>query len=153
MHYRRLFFVLFFWTLDREGLIRMKNRVKDFAELYTTNGLCHTFTNFEHIVIFFCAKEMLELMHPLVSSLQGELMEVYLCFKKIDQVTESYQLIRDDIDSWFNRMYAKVLRLAENIGSQEQRPRICRMQRNRENHPADSVARYWKITTVIPFWI
>ena len=65
-----------------------------------------------------------------MSSLQCELMEIYLGFKKIDQVIESYQLIRDDIDSWFNRMYAKVLRLAENIGSHEQRPIICRMQRN-----------------------
>ena len=69
---------------------------------------------------FICAKEMLEPMRPLVSSLQGELMEIYIVFKKIDpvdQVIESYQLIRDDIDSWFNRMYAKVLRLAENVGS------------------------------------
>ena len=49
-------------------------------------------------------------------------------------------------------MYAKVLRLAEILGSQEQRPRICRMQRNRENHPSDSVAQYWKVTTVIPFF-
>ena len=57
--------------------------------------------------------QMLEPMRPLVSSLQGELMEIYLGFKKIDQVIESYQLIRDDIDSWFNRKYAKVLRLAE----------------------------------------
>ena len=48
-------------------------------------------------------------------------------------------------------MYAEVLRLAENIGSQERRPRICRMQRNRENHPSDSVAQYWKVTTIIPF--
>ena len=53
--------------------------------------------------------QMLEPMRPLVSSLQGELMEIYLGFKKIDQVIESYQLIRDDIDSWFNRKYAKVL--------------------------------------------
>ena len=89
-------------------------------------------------------------MRPLLSSLQGELMEIYLGFKKIDQVIESYQLICDDIDSWFNHMYAKVLRLTENI-SQEQCPRICRMQRNQENHPSDSVAQYWKVTTVIPF--
>ena len=30
------------------------------------NGLRHTFTNFEHIVSFICAKEMLEPMRPLV---------------------------------------------------------------------------------------
>ena len=115
------------------------------------NGLRHTFTNFEHLVNFICAKEMLEPMRPLVFSLQGELMEIYLGLKKIDQVIESYRLIRDDIDSCFNRMYAKVLRLAENIGSQEQRFGVCRMQRNRENHSSDSVAQYWKVTTVIPF--
>ena len=115
------------------------------------NGLRHTFTNFEHIVSFICAKEMLEPMRPLLSSLQGELMEMYLGFEKIDQVIESYQLIRDDIDSWFNRVYAKVLRLAESIGSHEQCPRMCRRQRNRKNHPSDSVAQYWKVTTVIPF--
>ena len=63
---------------------------------------------------FICAKEVLEPMCPLVSSLQGELIEIYLGFEKIDQAIESYQLIRDDIDSWFNRMYAKVLKLAEN---------------------------------------
>ena len=48
---------------------------------------------------------MFESMRPLVSSLQGKLMEIYLDFKKIDQVIESYQIIRDD--TWFNRMYAK----------------------------------------------
>ena len=56
---------------------------------------------FEHNMSFICAKDMLEPVRPLVSSLQGELMEIYLSFKKIDQVIESYQLIRDDIDFWF----------------------------------------------------
>ena len=44
------------------------------------NGLRHTMTNFQHIVSFVCAKEMLEPMRPLVCALQGELMEVYLEF-------------------------------------------------------------------------
>ena len=39
----------------------------------------------------------------------------------------------------------------QKTGSQEQRPRICRMQRTRESHPSDSVAQFWKVTTVIPF--
>ena len=29
--------VNFFWTLYHEGLIRMKNRLKDFAEVYSTS--------------------------------------------------------------------------------------------------------------------
>lgn len=115
------------------------------------NGLRHTFTNFGHIVCFVCAKDMLEPMRPLVSALQGELMEVYFGFQKIDQVIKSYQDLRADIDSWFTRMYEKTLNLAALVGSNEQRPRICSRQRNRENYPSDSVADYWKRSVVVPF--
>lgn len=115
------------------------------------NGLRHTFTNFGHIVCFVCAKDMLEPMLPLVSALQGELMEVYFGFQKIDQVTDSYQDIRTDVDSWFTRMYSKTLILAALVGSSEQRPRICSRQQNRENYPSNSVADYWKRSVVVPF--
>jgi hypothetical protein len=97
-----------------------------------------------------CAKEMLEPMRPLVSALQGELVEVYFGFQNIEEVTLCYTDIRDEIDAWFTRMYAKVLELAEKVGSIEQRPRNCSRQRNRDNCPADSVPQYWKRTVAIP---
>ena len=40
------------------------------------NGLRHTFSSFEHIVVFILSKELLKPMKPLAESLQGRLNEV-----------------------------------------------------------------------------
>ena len=55
-------------------------------------------------------------MRPLVSSLQGRLVEVYFGFWKIDQVIKMYAEIRKEIDTWYHRMYNKVLALANVVG-------------------------------------
>ena len=36
----------------------------------------------------------------------------------------SYTDIRSGIDKWFERLYTKVLRLSELVGSAEERPRV-----------------------------
>ena len=115
------------------------------------NGLRHIMSNFGHIVNFVCAKELLEPMRPLVCALQGELMEVYFGFQKIEEVICCYQEIRSEINARFQLMYEKVKTLAEMVGSTEQRPRVCSRQRNRENCPAETVQEYWRRTVAIPF--
>ena len=115
------------------------------------NGLRHTMTNFGHIVSFVCTKEMLEPIRPIVCALKGELVEVYFGFQKIEEVTSCYRDIRNEIDSWFQRMYEKAVTLAKMVGSTEQRPRVCSRQRDRENCPAQSVEQYWNRTVAIPF--
>lgn len=103
-------------------------------------------TSFGHIVSFVCAKEMLEPMRPLVTALQGRLVEVYFGFQKIKEVVSSYTDVRNEIDSWSQRVYAKAITLSELVGSTELRPRVCSRQMHRENHPAESMAEYWKRT-------
>ena len=83
------------------------------------NGLSHTMKNFGHIFNFVCAKDILEPMRPIVTSLQGHLIDVYFGYKKIEDVTNHYSGIRADIDAWFARMYTKVLSLAELVQSTE----------------------------------
>ena len=68
------------------------------------NGLRHTFANFGHIVSYVVSKELLEPMRPVVSSLQGRLVEFYFGFSKIDQVIDMYAEIRKEIDTWYHRM-------------------------------------------------
>ena len=115
------------------------------------NGLRHTFANFGHIVSFVVSKELLEPMQPLVSSFQGRLVEVYFGFSKNDQVIDMYAEIRKEIDTWYHRMYNKVLALANVVGSAETFPRVCSRLRHRDNLPAENALEYWKRTVAIPF--
>ena len=64
--------------------------------------------SFGYIFCFVCAMDMLELMRPLVSALQGRLVEVYFGFKKVEEVMNSYTDIRSGIDTWFECLYTKV---------------------------------------------
>ena len=66
-------------------------------------------------------------------------------------MTSSNAWIRIENDTWFKRMYEKVLSLVQVVGSTETFPRICSRQRHRNNLPAESAFEYWKRTVVIPF--
>jgi len=66
------------------------------------NGLRYTMRSFGHIFCFVCAMYMLETKRPLVSALQGRLVEVYFGFKNVEEVMNSYSDIRSGIDTWFN---------------------------------------------------
>ena len=105
--------------------------------------------SFGHIFCFVCAMDMLEPMRPLVSAVQGRLVEVYSGFKKVEEVMNSYTDIRSGIDTWFERVYTKVLRLSELVGSAEGRPRVNR----RGTTPAETAKEYWKRTVAIPFLV
>ena len=61
-------------------------------------GLQPSMTNSEQIISFVIAKEMLEPMWPLVSTLQGELVDVHFGFQKIDEIISCYENIHNEID-------------------------------------------------------
>ena len=115
------------------------------------NGLRHTMRSFGHIYNFVCAMQMLEPVLPIVSSLKGHLVDIYFGFQKVKDVTSFYSEIRNEIDLWFLHIYQEVLDLSELAQSTEERLRVCSIQRNRNNTPAESVADYWKREVAIPF--
>ena len=90
--------------------------------------------------------DMLEPMRPLVSALQDRLVEVYFGFKKVEEMN-SYTGIRSGIDTRFESLYTKVLRLSELVGSAEERPCVNR----RVTTPAETAKEYWKRAVAIPF--
>ena len=94
--------------------------------------------NFGHIFNFVRAKEILEPMRPIVTSLQGRLIDVYFGYKKMEDVNNHYSGIRADIDAWFARMYTKVLNLAELVQSTEERPRACNTAKPGQHPSRDS---------------
>ena len=59
----------------------------------------------------------------------------------------SYTDIRSGTDTWFERLYTKVLRLSELVGSAEEQPRVYR----RGTTPAETAKEYWERTVAKPF--
>ena len=55
------------------------------------NGLRHTFSSFEHIVVYMLAKQLLEPIRPILERLQGRLQELYFGFKKVGEIVQCYQ--------------------------------------------------------------
>ena len=59
----------------------------------------------------------------------------------------SYTDIRSGIDTWFERLYTKVLHHSELVGSAEERPRVnCSC-----TTPSKMAKEYWKRAVAIPF--
>ena len=114
------------------------------------NVLRHTFTSFEHIVVFFLAKELLEPICPIAQCLQGRLQEVYFCFRKISEVTQHDTKIRENVDVEHNRIYHKAVILSQQIGSEEGMPRTIRGRQTRANPSVTSPCDYWRVTVTIP---
>ena len=115
------------------------------------NGLVSTMKDFGHIISFVCAKQLLEPMRPVVTSLQGKLAEVYFGFKKIEEVIYIYEETREKADVRFHSVYAEAVSLAEKFGSEEKRTRLCGRQKNRENIPSETVKEYWQRSVYLPF--
>ena len=82
--------------------------------------------------------EMLEPMRPLLSALQGRLIEVFFGFQKVEELMHNFADIRQHIDTWFELMYNKAFCLSKIVGSEEERPRINARQIHRDNIPADT---------------
>jgi len=116
----------------------------------SANGLKHTFTSFEHIVVFMLSKELLEPIRPIAECLQGRLQEVYFGFKKISEVTKHYQHLQEKVNDEHDRIYRKALDLSKQVDSDEQMPRIIRGRQSRPNPSVASPSDYWRVTVTIP---
>ena len=117
----------------------------------SANGLRHTFGSFEHIVAFTLSKQLLEPIRPIAQCLQGKLQEVYFGFKKIGEVKQLYMDMRNNVDKQHTKMYEKALKLASDIGCEENMPRIIRGRQTRPNPDVASPCDYYRVIITIPF--
>ena len=117
----------------------------------SANGLRHTFTSFDHIAAFILSKELLEPIRPIAESLQGRLQEVYFGFKKVDEVTKFYHELRKKVETEHSRIYTNAKKLATDVGSKEEMPRVIHGRQTRSNPDVTCPYDYWRTTITIPF--
>lgn len=129
---------LHLWSWDNESRIK-------------ANGLRHILLSFEFLAAFFICKEYLEPLASLSSALQGQHMEIYLAYKKVDDIITYYKHLRETVDNEFEILYGRLLDFAKENSIEESAPRQCSRQTHRSNIPSFSVMDYWKTTIAIPF--
>ena len=103
------------------------------------------------IVAFNLSKQLLEPIRPIAQCLQGKLQEVYFGFKKIGEVKQLYMDMRNNVDKQNTKMYEKALKLASDIGCEENMPRIIRGRQTRPNPDVASPCEYYRVIITIPF--
>ena len=89
-------------------------------------------------------KNSLDYLKGLSAKLQRRDIDVFQAYTMIDNIKSEIQCLRDDIGVELQRWYDKAKQLALYIGTEEEMPRVSRVQCNRSNVPADTPLLYYK---------
>ena len=107
--------------------------------------------SFGVIVGFTILKNSLNYLKGLSAKLQKKEMDIFESYPIIDNIKSENQCLRDDIGVEFQRWYDEAEQLVSYIGTEEELPRVPRVQCNRSNVPADTPLLCHKISNGIPF--
>ena len=83
--------------------------------------------------------------------LQRRDIDVFATYTIIDNIKSEIQCLRDVIGVEFQRWYDEAKQLASYIGTEEEMPRVPRVQCNTSNVPTDKPLLYYKTSIGIPF--
>ena len=117
----------------------------------TAHGMKSSLQSFGVIVGFTVLKNSLDYLKGLSAKLQRRDIDVFEAYTMIDNIKSEIQCLRDDIGVEFQRWYDEAKQLASYIGTEEEMPRVPRVQCNRSNVPADTPLLYYKRSIGIPF--
>ena len=130
-----------------------KNKKKEYRT-DTTAGATSLFkllTSFDFIVTLVIVRNLLDYVLPVTIKLQSKSNDIVNAVELIESVKKHFENMRPCIDYWHSKWYQEALSLANLVEVSEAKPRTCRRQQNRENHPTDSIEDYFKVSLTIPF--
>lgn len=85
-------------------------------------------------------KEVLGYTKALSIKLQGRYVDVVRAFKDVGLVLEVLRSVREDVDTFHNRIYTTALSIARKLNIEESRPRTTGRQQHRGNAPSSSTS-------------
>ncbi|XP_065068530.1 52 kDa repressor of the inhibitor of the protein kinase-like [Rhopilema esculentum] len=88
---------------------------------------------------------------PLTQQLQASEMDVVAAFDNITLLYTMLQRVRRDIVKEHDVWYRKAIVLADKVGTLPSQPRTTKLQKNRENTPADNPSDYYRRAVSVPF--
>ena len=110
----------------------------------TANSLLRGLTDFEFIVVFLIA-------YQLLSHLSGITVKLQSAYQKVDEVKSYYRETRKNIVSQFRVIYEQAERMANAVNTNISRPQNCRRQIHRPNAEVEGAEDWYRINVAIPF--
>ena len=90
-------------------------------------------------------------MGLLVTFLQGKLAELYVKFKKIEEIIDIYEDTCGKVDERFQSAYDELLSLTKKLYTEDKQPCLCRQHKNRNKLPAEEVEKCWQKLVYLMF--
>ena len=94
----------------------------------TANSLLKGQTDFEFIMVFLIAYQLLSHLSGITVKLQSTTVDIVDAYQKIDKVKGYYREIRKNIDTQFHVIYEQAEKMANAVNTNISRPQNCRRQ-------------------------
>ena len=112
----------------------------------------HAIANFDFVVTLTvcCYQAVLAFTKGLTVKMQGTSSDILGVFSDIKDVVKTLSSVRQKVEENHAKWFQKACRIAEKLDKTAQKPRTCRVQRNRANNPAETVEDHYRRNLTIP---
>ena len=117
----------------------------------TANSLLKGQTDFEFIMVFLIAYQLLSHLSGITVKLQNTTVDIVDAYQKIDEVKGYYREIRKNIDTQFHVIYEQAERMANAVNTNISRPQNCRRQMHWPNAYVEGIEEWYRINIAVPF--
>ena len=114
-------------------------------------GLLRAATQLGFIIALIIAKELLSYIKPITISLQRSHTDIVNAFGHVNAKIASLKDVRERIGTFHGTWFEKAAQLAEQLEVPVCMPRLCGLQRNRNNVPVTDPEGYYRAVITIPF--
>lgn len=117
----------------------------------TANSLLRGLTDFDFIVVFLIAYQLLSHLSGITVKLQSATIDIVDAYQKVDEVKSYYRETRKNIVSQFHFIYEQAERMANAVNTNISKPRNCCRQIHRPNAEVEGIEDWYRINVAVPF--
>ena len=107
-------------------------------------------TQFPFIAALNTVRDIIAYVQPISASLQSKTMDVIKAANQVKHAITALEEVRNDVDNFHHNLFLKITTMAQAVGTETARPRICGRQQHRANAPADDAETYYRMNLTIP---
>ena len=137
----------------RQHLERYGNTYADWdtANRSEAQQILAAVTSFNFIVCFLTVYHYLSHLSGITIKLQRKTLDILEAHGMLHEVMAMYVKEREEVTKNFASIYVQCVRMAEQVGTVPEAPRVTKRQQHRTNPEASSVEEYYRRAVVIPF--